>query len=85
MDTSRNYRLSMSLHLYFPDPPLLIPSRPDRAHFGIDTQGNAYLTTSYADTAGTTIVNQVEDVYNGLGQLTGEYQSHSGAVNTKKG
>ena len=47
-----------------------------------DTQGNAYLTTSYADTAGTTIVNQVEDVYNGLGQLTGEYQSHSGAVNT---
>jgi len=47
-----------------------------------DTQGNAYLTTSYSDTAGTTIVNQVEDVYNGLGQLIGEYQSHSGAVNT---
>jgi hypothetical protein len=24
----------------------------------------------------------VQDAYNGLGQLTGEYQSHSGAVNT---
>lgn len=45
-----------------------------------DSQGNPYLFTSYADTAGTQIVNQVEDVYNGLGQLTGEYQSHSGAV-----
>lgn len=45
-----------------------------------DSQGNAYLFTSYADTAGTTVVNQVEDVFNGLGQLTGEYQSHSGPV-----
>jgi RHS repeat-associated protein len=47
-----------------------------------DTQGNPYLFTSYADTAGTTIVNQVQDSFNGLGQLTNEYQSHSGAVNT---
>jgi RHS repeat-associated protein len=45
-----------------------------------DTQGNPYLYTSYADTAGTTIVNQVEQTYNGLGQLTGEYQSHAGPV-----
>jgi RHS repeat-associated protein len=45
-----------------------------------DGQGNPYLFTSYADTAGTTIVNQAEDAYNGLGQLTGEYQSHSGPV-----
>jgi RHS repeat-associated protein len=45
-----------------------------------DGQGNPFLFTSYADTAGTTVVNQVEDVFNGLGQLTGEYQSHSGAV-----
>lgn len=45
-----------------------------------DSQGNAYLFTSYADTAGTSIVNQVEDIFNGLGQLTGEYQSHSGPV-----
>ena len=24
----------------------------------------------------------MEDIYNGLSQLTGEYQAHSGAVNT---
>ena len=47
-----------------------------------DTQGNAYLMTSYDAASGGSIVNQVEDVYNGLGQMTGEYQSHSGAVNT---
>ncbi len=47
-----------------------------------DTQGNPYLVTSYSDTAGTTIVNQVQRAYNGLGQLTQEWQSHSGAVNT---
>jgi RHS repeat-associated protein len=45
-----------------------------------NTQGNAYLFTSYSTPAGTTIVNQVQEVFNGLGQLTGEYQSHSGAV-----
>ena len=45
-----------------------------------DQQGNPYLFTSYADTAGTTVVNQVEDLFNGLGQLTTEYQSISGAV-----
>ncbi|MGH9205538.1 MAG: hypothetical protein ACRD1G_03105, partial [Acidimicrobiales bacterium] len=47
-----------------------------------DGQGNVFLTTSYSSTAGTTIVNQVEDLYNGYGQLTNQYQSHSGAVNT---
>jgi hypothetical protein len=47
-----------------------------------DTQGNAYLFTSYADTAGTTIVNKVQRAFNGLGQMTQEWQSHSGAVNT---
>ena len=47
-----------------------------------DQQGNAYLFTSYADTAGTTVVNQVEDLFNGLGQLTTEYQSISGAVDS---
>jgi RHS repeat-associated protein len=45
-----------------------------------DQQGNPYLFTSYADPAGTMIVNQVADVYNGLGQLTAEYQSHAGPV-----
>ena len=36
--------------------------------------------TSYADTAGTQIVNQVENIYNGLGQLTQQYQAVTGAV-----
>jgi RHS repeat-associated protein len=47
-----------------------------------DTQGNAYLLTSYSDTGGTTIVNQVQRAFNGLAQMTQEWQSHSGAVNT---
>ena len=47
-----------------------------------DSEGNPYLFTSYSDTSGSTIVSQVEDIFNGLGQLTKEYQSHSGAVNT---
>jgi RHS repeat-associated protein len=46
------------------------------------TLGNPYLTTSYNAVSGGSIVNQVEDVYNGLDQLTQEYQSVSGAVNT---
>ena len=45
-----------------------------------DQQGNPYLFTSYADMAGTIIANQVEDLYNGLDQLTAEYQSHAGTV-----
>ena len=47
-----------------------------------DTGGRAYLFTSYDETSGGNIVNQVQDVFNGLGQLTGEYQSHQYAVNT---
>ena len=31
--------------------------------------------TSYADTAGTQVVNQVENIYNGLGQLAFQYQA----------
>jgi RHS repeat-associated protein len=46
-----------------------------------DTGGRPYLFTSYADVAGTTIVDQVQRSYNGLGQLTSEAQSHSGAAN----
>jgi RHS repeat-associated protein len=47
-----------------------------------NNQGLAYLLTSYADTAGTQIVNQVENIYNGLGQLTQQYQAVTGAVDT---
>ncbi len=45
-----------------------------------NNQGLAYLLTSYADTAGTQIVNQVENIYNGLGQLAFQYQAVTGAV-----
>jgi RHS repeat-associated protein len=46
--------------------------------YAYDSQGNQYLISSLNSTGG--VVNQVEDVFNGLDQLTGEYQSHSGAV-----
>ncbi len=46
-----------------------------------DSQGNVYQMTAYAAADGSgAVLNQVRDVYNGLGQLTGEYQSHSGTV-----
>ncbi len=44
--------------------------------------GDPYLTTTYNAASGGSIVNQVEDIYNGLDQLTQEYQAHSGAVVT---
>ena len=52
-----------------------------RIEIAYDTQGNPYLITSYDAASGGNIVNQVEDLYNGLDQLTAEYQAHSGAVN----
>jgi len=45
-----------------------------------DTQGNPYLFTAYDASSGGNIVNQVKRDFNGLGQLTSEWQSHSGAV-----
>ena len=48
-------------------------------------QGNAYLITSYdsaTDTSGGHIVNQVLRLFNGFGQMTQEFQSTSGAVDT---
>ncbi len=47
-----------------------------------DTVGRPYQLTNYADAAGTTVVNQLQRTYNDMDQLIGEYQSHSGAVNT---
>lgn len=47
-----------------------------------DTQGNAYKFTSYDAATGGSVVNQVQRVFNGLGQLTTEYQATSGSVNT---
>src|SRR5262249_42143628 len=53
-----------------------------RLETAYDTAGNAYLYTSYDAASAGNVVNQVQQVYNGLGQLTTEYQAHSGAVNT---
>ncbi len=62
------------------------PNAVDNAVLAIginfDTAGRPYQLTSYSNTAGTTAVNQVQCAYNGLGQLTAEYQNHSGTVNT---
>jgi hypothetical protein len=55
------------------------PKRGQRELF-LDSQGNLSLITSYNAASGGSIVNQVQDIYNGLGQLTGEYQAHSGAL-----
>jgi RHS repeat-associated protein len=53
-----------------------------RIETAYDTQGNPYLITSFDAATGGNIVNQVQRAYNGLGQMTQEWQSHSGAVNT---
>ena len=53
-----------------------------RLGYSFDTGGRPFQQTSFTDTGGTSIVNQVQDVYNGYGQLVDEYQSHLGAVNT---
>ena len=45
-----------------------------------DTQGNPYLFTAYDSASGGSVLNQVERDYNGLGQVTKEWQEHSGAV-----
>jgi RHS repeat-associated protein len=47
-----------------------------------EIHGQPYQITSYADTAGTSIVNQIQRAYNSFQQLATEYQEHNGAVNT---
>ena len=53
-----------------------------RIEAAYDGQGNAYLVTSYDAASGGSVVNQVQRGFNGLGQLTTEWQAHGGAVNT---
>ena len=60
--------------------PKNVDTRVLRLETAYDSQGNASLFTSYDAASGGSVVNQVQDVFNGLGQLTAEYQSHSGAV-----
>ncbi len=47
-----------------------------------DTGDRPYLFTTSNAAVGGSVVNQVQDAYDGLGQLTGQYQEHGGAVNT---
>jgi hypothetical protein len=51
-----------------------------RLETAYDTGGRAYLFTSYDAASAGNVVNQVQRGYNGLGQLTVEYQAHAGAV-----
>jgi uncharacterized delta-60 repeat protein/RHS repeat-associated protein len=54
-----------------------------RLDYNYDTAGRSNQMTSYGNTAGTgTPLNQVQNTYNGYGQLTTQYQEHGGAVNT---
>jgi RHS repeat-associated protein len=53
-----------------------------RIAYSYDTQGNLYQATSYDAATGGNVVNQVQRQYNGLAQLTAEYEAHSGVVNT---
>ncbi|AGA25127.1 RHS repeat-associated core domain-containing protein [Singulisphaera acidiphila] len=46
-----------------------------------DVAGRPILLTSYDAASGGNVVNQIQRVYNGLGQLITEYQAHGGAVN----
>src|SRR5690606_27745773 len=47
-----------------------------------EVRGLVEKITSYSDVAGTSVVNEVENVYNSFAQLTHQYQEHDGAVNT---
>jgi YD repeat-containing protein len=53
-----------------------------RIETAYDGQGNAYLVTSYDAASSGSVVNQVQREFNGLGQLTREWQAVSGSVNT---
>ena|GEM_PF-2414997 len=59
-----------------------VDSTVKRIEIAYDTAGRPYLYTSFDAAAGGNILNQVQQSYNGLGQLTTEYQSHAGPVNT---
>ncbi len=47
-----------------------------------DDMGRVQSVTSYADTAETTVVNQVQDAYDGWGNLVREWQANDGPVDT---
>jgi RHS repeat-associated protein len=51
-----------------------------RLETAYDTGGRPYLFTSFDSSSGGNVLNQVERLINGLGQLVTEYQSHYGPV-----
>ncbi|HLJ97197.1 MAG TPA: RHS repeat-associated core domain-containing protein [Gemmataceae bacterium] len=51
-----------------------------RLETAYDSAGRPYLYTSYDAASGGNIVNQVMQIYNGLGQLVRQYQAHTGPV-----
>ncbi len=53
-----------------------------RIETAYDIQGNAYLFTSYDAATGGSVLNQVQEKFNGFGQLINEYQAHGGTVDT---
>jgi RHS repeat-associated protein len=53
-----------------------------RIEYAYDTQGNLFKITSFDAVSGGNVVNEVQREFNGLGQLTKEYQAVNGAVNT---
>jgi RHS repeat-associated protein len=53
-----------------------------RIEYAYDTQGNLFKITSYDAVSGGNVVNEVQREFNGLAQLTKEYQAVNGAVNT---
>jgi len=53
-----------------------------RLGYAYDDLGRQEVVTSYSDTSGTTVVNQVQYAYDGWGNLIEEWQAHDGAVNT---
>jgi RHS repeat-associated protein len=53
-----------------------------RQEVAYDTAGRAFQFTSYNAASGGSVVNQVQQAFNGLGQLITEYQSHAGTVDT---
>ena len=57
-----------------------VDGRVRRIEYGYDVWGNLTQITSYDAATGGTILNQIQRAFNGLGQLTSEWQEHGGAV-----
>ncbi len=59
-----------------------VDSSVQRISTAYEIRGLVFQITSYADIGATTVVNQVQNAYNGFQQLVTQYQQHGAAVNT---